>query len=99
MGKKRKKYTDDFKVDAVRQVVEGDRPVREVAESLGVSENLLFAWKRKLLAGGRVLPKKGERSMLDLERENRELKKKLAQAEQDREILKKAAAYFASHGS
>lgn len=95
MSKKRRKYTDDFKVDAVKQIVEQGRAAAEVAASLGISENLLYSWKRKLLAGGAELPKEGQKSVLELERENRELKKKLAQAEMDREILKKATAYFA----
>lgn len=95
MSKKRKTYTDDFKVDAVKQIVEQGRSAAEVAESLGVSENLLYGWKRKLLAGGTSLPKEGQKSVLELEREVRELKTKLAQAEMDRDILKKETAYFA----
>ena len=99
MSKGRRKYTNDFKVDAVRQVVESGRSVPEVAEALGISENLLYGWKRKLVANGEALPKKGEKSILDLESEVRELKRELAKTKQDREILKKAAAYFANDES
>ena len=99
MPKYRRKYTNEFKVDAVRQVVESGRSVPEVAEALAISENLLYAWKRKLFASGEALPKKGEKSILDMEREVRELKRELAKVKQDREILKKAAAYFANDES
>ncbi len=96
MGKPRRKYTNEFKVDAVRQVVEQGRSVVEVASSLGIHENLLHGWKRKLAGNGAVLPKEGEQSILDLEQEVRELRKELAKVKMDREILKKAAAYFAN---
>ncbi len=89
MGKPRRKYSNEFKVEAVRQVVEQGRPVAEVAKGLGIHENLLHGWKRKLTANGSVLPPKGEKSILDLEQENRELRKELEKVKMDREILKK----------
>lgn len=79
--------------------MEQGRSATEVADSLGVSENVLYSWKRKLLAGGTALPKEGQKSVTELERENRELKKKLAQAQLDRDILNKATAYFAKDES
>lgn len=99
MGESRRTYTNDFKVEAVRQVVEQGRSVAEVAKALGIHANLLHGWRRKLTASGSVLPPKGEKSLLDLEEENRELRKELEKVKQDREILKKAAAYFANDES
>lgn len=99
MGKPRRKYSNEFKVDAVRQVVEQGRSVVEVAKGLGIHENLLHGWKRKLTANGSVLPAKNEKSVLDLEQEVRELRRELEKAKADREILKKATAYFAKDES
>ncbi len=42
-----KRYTDEFKIEAVRQIVEYGRPVAEVAERLGVSVHSLYGWRRQ----------------------------------------------------
>ena len=101
MGKPRKKYTKEFKLEAVRLVVEQGRSPREVARSLGVNESLLHQWKRQFLDGGQLsFPGNGNRmTASEAEEEIRRLKKELAEAKQEREILKKAAAYFAKHQS
>ncbi len=99
MGKPRKKYAREFKFEAVKMVVEQGRSPREVAGNLGVSESLLHQWKRKFLDSGELsFPGNGNRMTGgEAEEEIRRLKKELAEAKQDREILKKAAAYFAKH--
>ena len=99
MGKPRKKYTKEFKFEAVKMVVEQGRSARAVARNLGVNESLLHHWKRQFLDSGELsFPGNGNhRTGSEAEEEIRVLKKKLAEAEQDREILKKAAAYFAKH--
>ena len=101
MGKLRKKYTKEFKLEAVRLVVEQGRSAREVSRSLGVNESLLHHWKRQLLEDGELsFPGNGNRMTSDeAEGEIRRLKKELAEAKQDREILKKAAAFFARNQS
>ncbi len=98
MGKSRRKHSREFKLAAVKQVVEHDRPVSEVADSLGVNRNLLTRWKSQLEAEGAVaFPGHGKQS--ELEEENRRLRRELSIARQEREILKKAAAYFANDKS
>ena len=99
MGKPRKKYTKEFKLDAVRLALARERSVREIADSLGLNESQLHQWKRKFIEDGELLfPGNGKRQpTTDLEEENRRLRKELAQAKQDREILKKAAAFFAQN--
>ncbi len=98
MGKPRKKYTKEFKLEAVRQVVEKSRPATQVAKSLGINESMLHQWKRRALEDGELaFPGNGRPAESELEVEVRRLRKKLAEAEQDREILKKAAAYFAKN--
>ena len=98
MGKPRKKYTKEFKLEAVRQVVEKGRPATQVAKRLGINESMLHQWKRRALEDGELAsPGNGRPAESELEVEVRRLRKKLAEAEQDREILKKATAYFAKN--
>ena len=100
MGKPRKKYTKEFKLEAVRLIIEQGRPTRSVALDLGVNEGLLHNWKRRALEDGKLaFPGNGRTAASELEEENRRLRKELSQVKQDREILKKAAAYFAKHQS
>ena len=49
MGKKRRQYTKEFKIEAVRLIVEEGRPISEVARELGIGENLLHRWKKWML--------------------------------------------------
>ena len=94
MAKKRRKYTKEFKVDAVRLVIDQGRTIVDVAKSLGVAESVLSQWKKnyaKLTT--EAFPGNGRRPAHD--DEVWQLKKKLARTEQERDILKKALAYFA----
>ena len=94
MGKSRRKHSREFKVEAVKQVVEHGRSVSEVAEGLGINRNLLTRWKTELEAeGSQAFRGNGVVSAAD--EEMRQLRRKLAIAEQERDILKKALAYFA----
>ena len=57
MSKRRRRFTDEFKLEAVKMVIEQGRPVREVAESLGVSETGLHRWKTTYLErNGKSIP-------------------------------------------
>ena len=80
------RYSDEFKVDAVAQVTERGYSVKEVAERLGISTKSLYTWISKFSKPQRVT---------DQEAEVRRLKKELARVTEERDILKKAAAYFA----
>ncbi len=95
MGKSRRRHSLEFKLEAVRQVVEHGRQVSEVADSLGVNRNMLSSWKKKFEAEGEVaFPGHGRQT--EAEAEIKRLKRELAIARQERDILKKAAAYFAN---
>ena len=98
MGKSRRKYSPEFKLEAVKQIVEHGRSVSEVADSLGVNRNMLTRWKSQLLAEG-ALAFPGQGRQTEIEEENRRLRRELAIARQERDILKKAAAYFANDKS
>ena len=80
-------FTEDFKRDVVRQITERGYPVAEVSPRLGVSQHSLYEWKKKFTASN------GKAS--DDADEVRRLKKELARVTEERDILKKAAAYFA----
>jgi len=79
-------FSDDFKRDAVRQITERGYPVAEVSTRLGVSTHSLYAWKKKFSE-----PAGGD----DKDAEIRRLKRELSRVTEERDILKKATAYFA----
>lgn len=87
-----KRYTDEFKREAIKQVVERGFPVAEVAQRLGVSTHSLYAWLR---ASGMSRASKQTAQRDELAQENARLKAELRRVEEERDILKKAAAYFA----
>ena len=79
-------FSDDFKRDAVAQITDRGYPVAEVSKRLGVSQHSLYAWKRKFSQPS---------SDADKDAEIRQLKRELARVTEERDILKKATAYFA----
>jgi transposase len=81
--------SDAFKRDAVQQITVRGYPVREVSQRLGVSSHSLYKWLRLF---AEPAPKLGS---IDHEAENRRLKRELARVTEERDILKKATAYFA----
>ena len=82
-------FSDDFKRDAVAQITERGYPVAEVSKRLGVSPHSLYEWKRKFSASVSVSADDGK------DAEIRRLKKELTRVTEERDILKKATAYFA----
>ena len=95
--KKRKTYDRQFKIDAVNLVVNGGRTVEEAAGELGISANSLHRWKRILTTNGtEAFPGKGK--LGPQEEELRRLRRELAEAKEDRDILKKALAFFSKGG-
>ena len=83
-------YTEEFKEEAVRLIREKDYSVSAVSKRLGVTPHSLYKW----LGGKRAINQ--EKSNDDLKAENQRLKAELKRAEEERDILKKAAAYFAN---
>ena len=95
--KQRRKYDQQFKDDAVRLLINGDRTLKEVAENLGVDRSCMARWRNQYLKGttgeGETAMSAGQNAS-ELEKENRRLRKELAEAVQHREILKKAVGIF-----
>ena len=100
MGKRRprKKYSEEFKREAVRLCQ--NRSVLEVAEALGVHNATLYKWEKEHVKEERekevALPS-GNLSRKELEAENRRLKRENENLREEAEILKKASAYFAKY--
>lgn len=83
-------YPEEFKTEAVKQIIERGHKVADVSARLGVSQHSLYKWVKT----HRAPP--GERQMqLSQTDELRRLKTELKRVTEERDILKKAAAYFA----
>lgn len=87
-----RKYSKSFKLDAVSMALSSEKSQAQVARELGLKEACLYTWVGKYR--GEVL---GTHHDMSPEQELAALKKEVAQLKQEREILKKAAAYFAQH--
>lgn len=93
----RRKYDQDFKTEALRMIANG-RSVVQVAQALGVGENLLYRW-RSQQESSTGLTKGKEKTDSSLTIENERLRHQVRQLEQEREILKKALAIFSRQTS
>ena len=88
--KKRRKYTKEFKEEAVRLISEEGYSYAEAGRNLGVNPNLLSRWKREF---ERIEIDPG--SAASMQAELKQLRKENKRLKMEREILKKAAAFFA----
>ena len=87
---KGKRYTQQFKEEAVKQVVERGYSVAEVAERLGISTKSLYDWKASIYGSSHQIKSSDDQA------EIARLKAELSRITEERDILKKAAKYFAS---
>jgi transposase len=95
MSGKRKTYTPEFKLAAVKMILEQNLSVAEVARRLGVGEGLLHTWKKAAAKDGAdAFPGSGH--LTPLEEENRKLRVEVKRLTAERDILKKATAFFAT---
>jgi transposase len=93
-GKKRKTYTREFKLEAVRLITEKGYSIAEVSRNLGVEYSVLRRWKKQLADDPQnAFPGKGRLTAPD--EELRRIKRELDRVTEERDILKKALAYFA----
>lgn len=90
VGSRRPRYNAEFKADAVGMVIEGERSVADVARSLGLHEGTLGNWVRQARID------RGERAGLtsDERAELVRLRRENAKLVQERELLKRAAAFW-----
>jgi transposase len=99
MAKTRRTFTREFKAEAVRRVTEQCCSLAEVARDLDLGESMLRSWKQALAAeGDHAFPGKGNSPALE-EEELRCLRTEVKRLTMEREILKKATAFFARESS
>jgi len=94
MGKNNSAYSEEFKDSAMQLALNSEQSVSQVARDLGISIGTLHNWlyKRRLKESEEQIPKTKE----SLDDDNKRLRKELALVKEEREILKKATAYFAN---
>ena len=98
MARQRRSFTREFKIEAVRRITEQGHSLAEVARDLDLSESLLRGWKQALAAeGDRAFP--GHGNPPALEEELRRLRAENKRLLMEREIFKKATAFFARESS
>lgn len=94
MGEQRRKYPREFKVEAVRRVIERGEAAAEVARSLDLEPSLLYGWVRQFKAEAEEAFR-GNGNLTSQDEEIRKLRREVAQLREERDILKKATAFFA----
>jgi transposase len=90
---KRDTYTEEFKTQAVELLINSGKTVKQIGEELGVSDKTLWTWKEKFAPEAKKV--RGRTPVSEAEQEIMRLRKKIKHLEMEREILKKAAAFFA----
>jgi transposase len=88
----RKIYTSEFKEQTVKLSYSNGKSVAETAADLGLPTNMLHRWRREAKLTGRIFPGHGKAR----DEEMADLKRRLKQAELERDILKKAVSFFAA---
>lgn len=93
MEKARRSFTEEFKREAVRRLEAREQPASQLARDLGINRSLLLYWRK---AYGTSPPAASSTKPHEaIEEENRRLRRENASLREDRDILKKAAAFFA----
>ncbi len=94
MGTTRRRFTAEFKAEAVRLVATSGKPLTQIARELGINEQTLHSWKKQASASdGTGVPSADHFAQ---EEEIRRLRRELARVTEERDILKKATAFFAN---
>lgn len=88
------RYTEEFKIEAVKQVVDNGYTITETANRLGVHPTSLGGWVKRYSS-----PEAQAKHQMDHSKDSeiKRLQKELKRVTEERDILKKAAAYFASN--
>lgn len=94
--RKRQRFTKEFKLEAVKLLEKGDKPATQLALELGIRRNMLHKWQEQLRKKGEAQAFRGPGAKsLSEYTEVEMLRRELRRVTEERDILKKAAAYFA----
>ena len=91
--KKRRKYSKEYRQDVLNMLKTGNKSVPELSKELGIAEQVIYRWNKKY--NGNT---KEEEKLNEQEKELRELRAKLADVTEERDILKKAVSIFSKQG-
>jgi transposase len=99
MSKDRRKYSKEFKLEAIQLQKKGERTVSEVERELGITQGLLWKWKTDL----EKQPKKeeafpGNGKLTDTDARIRQLEREIVLLKEDKDILKKVLTMFSKDG-
>ena len=92
--KKRRRYSKEFKEDVVNMVKTGDKSIGEISRDLEIAETIIYRWYKKITGNNGIKEGKADSG----NEEVRELRKRLAEVEEERDILKKAVSIFSKQG-
>lgn len=102
MTRKYHRYTQEFKLEAIRLMSEADQPAVQIARELGIRVNQLYKWKKQLDdKSTAAFPRTAKAAntaagvATDKDAEIKALQQRIERLEAEKDILKKAAAYFA----
>ena len=94
MGRSRRRFTREFKLEALRQVMESRRPQAEVARELGLNPETLYRWSREVRQdAAQAFP--GNGNLKDSDKEVEQLRRDNARLRAENAFLQKVSAYFA----
>ena len=97
MTKKIRTYSHEFKAEAVKKITDNNGNISATAKQLGIAMHTLSNWNNKANQGKLVGTEQYDPQLIAVLEDNKRLKRQLKVAEEEREILKKATAYFAKH--
>ena len=90
MSEIRMQYDEEFKKNAVKLSYASPKTVKEIARDLGIKENRLYMWRKKYTSQG------DKTRYTTVEEENKALRREVVELKMERDMLKKATAYFAN---
>jgi len=93
--KKRRRYSQEYREDVLNMLKTGDKSVIELSKELGISDQIIYRWHKK----SKGQSGEGEEKVSEQEKELRELRAKLADVIEERDILKKAVSIFSKQGN
>ena len=97
MTKKTITYSKEFKAEAVKNIADNNGNISATAKQLGIVMQKLSNWNNKANQGKLIGTEQYDPDLMTALQEIKQLKRQLKVAEEEREILKKATAYFAKH--